>query len=315
MAGVLLLIIVLPSSSAGWLCRPQQAQIHYHFGDDRDGRLGWADPGFDDSAWPVAENGRWPVPAASSDGFMWVRVRVPVRSDAAGPLAIRVIRLSSDTGTAISDEIFINGQSVAARGGFPPSADPIFSPTGAVVKLPDGLVQPGSTASVACRMWLPLGARWRNSWLETQFEIDANRNLLLLNHDARVTAVLAFGPYLGLNAIIAVLGLGLLILWRFAGGRELLWCSGLLLLYSIPGLCLDFYLLGLFRVPWRIWEVVFFALQAAQMAVTVEFIWTIFGLRADGLKRLAFAVRNGRYAGIELNFHFYSIFQPGSLNV
>jgi hypothetical protein len=29
--------------------------------------------------WPIAQQGRWPVPPMASDGFEWTRVRVLVR--------------------------------------------------------------------------------------------------------------------------------------------------------------------------------------------------------------------------------------------
>jgi hypothetical protein len=101
------------------LCHAQQAQpaaaVRYHFGDD----LRWADPAFDDSAWQVAKNGRMPAPPAAPDGFEWTRARVTMPGDAYGPLAIRV----NDIGllsSAVSFELFVNGQSVARRGSFPP---------------------------------------------------------------------------------------------------------------------------------------------------------------------------------------------------
>src|SRR3974390_1642022 len=80
---------------------PAPTTIRYHFGDD----LRWADPGFDDSAWPVAELGRWPAPSFYSDGFVWVRLRLPVRSDAGEGLAIRAMGPSSFS----ADEFFVNG--------------------------------------------------------------------------------------------------------------------------------------------------------------------------------------------------------------
>jgi hypothetical protein len=85
------MLVLFAMLSVGLVCDAQQAQpeslVRYHFGDDPDGKLGWADPTYDDSAWPLARDGRWPIPPIYSDGFVWVRVRVPVPSDAAGRLA------------------------------------------------------------------------------------------------------------------------------------------------------------------------------------------------------------------------------------
>ena len=61
----LLLLALLLSLAAN-------AQIRYHFGDDPR----WADPQFDDSAWPVVEKDAFPAPPQHGDGFVWVRQRV-----------------------------------------------------------------------------------------------------------------------------------------------------------------------------------------------------------------------------------------------
>jgi hypothetical protein len=71
------------------------ASVRYHFGDDPH----WADPGFDDQSWPTVEQGRWPVPAFNSDGFMWARARVTVPSDAAGPIALCLSQNTSQSRT------------------------------------------------------------------------------------------------------------------------------------------------------------------------------------------------------------------------
>ncbi len=287
--GLLVLFTILWTGSVGCFCHAQKpapvAPVRYHLGDD----ARWADPAFDDNAWPVAEQGRWAMPPAVSDGFEWARVRVPVRRDAAGALAIRVTSngVNAKSFNAMSYEVFVNGRSVGTQGGFAPTAAPVFLPEGAVFELPAGLVQPGKTALVAYRVWLPPGARWTHFWSGTEIALDDSRNLQLAIHDDAVTALLAIGPDLGLYGIIAVLGIGLLLFWRRANSRELLWCSALLLFYSIAGAYLDLSRAGLFLFTWRMRTNVIYVLMAVEMAVTVEFIWTIFGLRARGLKRLA----------------------------
>src|ERR1019366_5498152 len=66
--------------------------IRYHFGDDPDGKLGWADPRFDDSAWLQPKGGRTPSPPAAPGGFLWTRQRIAVLQDASGSSSIRVIQ-------------------------------------------------------------------------------------------------------------------------------------------------------------------------------------------------------------------------------
>jgi len=82
---LVLLWLTLSAQGAAWA----QGTIRYHFGDDPEGKLGWADPAFDDSAWPVAVEGRVPQPPFASDGFVWIRVCVVVPGGISGPLTLR----------------------------------------------------------------------------------------------------------------------------------------------------------------------------------------------------------------------------------
>ena len=52
------------------LCPAQTARNH--FGDDPR----WADPNFDDSAWPVVQKAAFPSPPRQEDGLAWVGQRV-----------------------------------------------------------------------------------------------------------------------------------------------------------------------------------------------------------------------------------------------
>ena len=154
-SGLLAIFIALSVSSAGLLCRAQQTQptaiIRYHFGDDPDGKLGWANPNFDDSAWPQAKNGRWPLPLPAPDSFEWTRVRVTVPADASGRLAIKV---SDPYHALISFEIFVNGRPAVQRGTFRPNPEPVLVLwPGSVFDLPAGLARPGETVVVAYRGW------------------------------------------------------------------------------------------------------------------------------------------------------------------
>jgi hypothetical protein len=58
-SGLLLLCTALAATSAGFLCHAQPAQsaatVRYQFCDHPDGKVGWANPSFDDSDWPIAQ--------------------------------------------------------------------------------------------------------------------------------------------------------------------------------------------------------------------------------------------------------------------
>jgi hypothetical protein len=147
--GVLLLFTALSAVSAGLVCHAQQAKqaapIRYHFGDDPDGKLGWANPNFDDSAWPHSKNGRWPLPLPAPDSFEWTRIRVTVPADASDRLAIKV---SDPYHALISLEIFVNGRPAVQRGTFPPNPEPVLVLwPGSVFDLPAGRL-PGVVSAI-----------------------------------------------------------------------------------------------------------------------------------------------------------------------
>jgi hypothetical protein len=192
-------------------------------------------------------------------------------------------------------EIFVNGRPVAQRGTFPPGPEPLQSPSGAVFDLPAGVVSPGSTAVVAWRVWSQVYNVYRNRVQSAQFEIDESRNLHLANDADRIHSLLSMGPDLALNGLVAVMGIGLLVFWRWTGGRELLLYSGVLLLYSISNIYADLDAVGILVVPWRLNSIIHYTMQEPTMAITVEFIWAVHGLRARGLKYLTHA------AAISLN--------------
>ena len=89
---LLLLFAVLSACSVELVCSAEQTQslapVRFHFGDDPEAKLGWANPNFDDSAWPEGQNDGFPAPDYDSDGFFWVRSQIAVPAGAAGPLAI-----------------------------------------------------------------------------------------------------------------------------------------------------------------------------------------------------------------------------------
>jgi hypothetical protein len=253
--------------------------VRYHFGDDPH----WADPGFDDQSWPIAEQVRWPVPAFNSDGFIWARTRVTVRSDAAGPIALC---LSQDT-IAVADEVFVNGMEVGRQGSLPPHIEISLFPQDEIFDLPAGVAAPGTTLVVAFRVWYPPFVRSFGWFVGADFILDESRNLRLALDADRAATLLEWGPTLALNILIGIMGLGLLAFWRWTGTREILLCSAMIIAYPLFQLFHNLGVLGLFGLSFQLDTVIYFLLQAAGMAITVEFTWEVHGLRAPSLKRLA----------------------------
>ncbi len=269
----------------------------YHFGDDPDGKLGWADPNFDDSSWTVATQGRWPIPAFYSDGFMWVRARIPVPSGVAGPLAIRDTQNFGATvnGFVAADEVFVNGVPMGGRGAFPPRVELSVRGRDSVVDLPSGLAAPGKIAVVAFRAWYPPDVRWPGNFGSEIFAIDASRALHLAAYSDHTAALLAGGPDLALNLLIGVMALGLLVLWRRTGDRGLLLCGLMLLTFPVFDALSTLTDMGLMAWSWQVYSLVWVSARTFAMLVTVEFVWTIHGLPGIPIKRLtqtAMVVRN-----------------------
>jgi phosphoserine phosphatase RsbU/P len=269
----------------------------YHFGDDPDGKLGWADPNFDDSSWPVASEGRWPIPAFYSSGFIWVRVRIPVPDGVAGPLAIRDTHISGEAvdGLIAADEVFVNGVPAGGRGSLSPRVKLSIPGRDSVFDLPAGLAVPGKSAVVAFRAWYPPDVCSPGNFGREIFAIDTSHVLHLAAYSDRIAAQLAGGPDLACNLLIGVMALGLLIVWRLTGHRELLLCSLILLSFPVFDALITLSGMGLIAWSWPVDSVVWASARTFAMLVTVEFVWTIHDLPGIPVKRLtqaAMIVRN-----------------------
>jgi Stage II sporulation protein E (SpoIIE) len=86
----------------------------FHAGDDPDGKLGWADPGFDDSSWAsVRPNPVLPVIGIPFVpwGYVWVRIHLHVPA-VAGRMALAVYPHSN-----AQYEIFVNGSPIGSTPG------------------------------------------------------------------------------------------------------------------------------------------------------------------------------------------------------
>lgn len=272
--------------------------VRYHFGDDPEGKLGWADPNFDDSAWPVAQQGQWPMPPFYSDGFVWVRARVPVRSDASGPLSVRSERpfVLVNYIFLVADELFVNGVQVGHQGSLPPHVDLRLHGWVEVFDVPTGAAVQGAETVVAFRVWCPPDLRQPGWFGGVRFSIDESRNLQLAYRTDSAVSLVANGPDLALNCLIGLLGIGLLVVWRWSRGRDLLLCSWMLISMSLTSLWRDPSFFEPLAVSWRPYLLIYIALQVLSMAATIEFVWTVHGLHAPVVKRLyqaALVIFNG----------------------
>jgi len=274
------------------VCRAQQANpvapVRYHFGDDPDGTLGWADPKFDDSAWLVAQNGQAPQPPFRSDGFFWVRVRISVPPGLAEPLGVQSLNTLHFWGV---QAILVNGVSAGQNGRFPPDDVPMQPQRMLTFPIPDGVVQPGTTALVALRGWLPPYSRIGGGPLHFAFAIDRVPVLRTAEHADFDSALLAtLPPVLG-DVLLILVGLGILIFFRRVASRELLFDA--LWLVTVPLFLIQSSFQNAGIVPAavgvRVWFLVYCVCAVPGFLVFPEFLWTVYQLRDRFFRGLAHA--------------------------
>jgi sigma-B regulation protein RsbU (phosphoserine phosphatase) len=255
--------------------------VRYHFGDNSQ----WADPAFDDSSWPVAQDGLVPSRSRATNRFLWVRIRVPVPNNLNGPLALHLDRLGVQP---MAWQLFVNGQPRGGQGAFPPHADPADPPVSPVMDLPSSLAPPGSTALVALREWhapvfLESGVPSHPTAI-----IDQARVLSLTVRAGAAETLVANGPAYAFSAVLALAGIALLVFWRSSGGREYLWAA-IMLLSPLATAVLTTGLVTA-RLSYHAQTLAIAAVYSAGLIAEIEFMWTLFQLRSRWIHILWHAI-------------------------
>ena len=214
-------------------------QWRFHPGDDPDGKLGWANPAYDDSQWALLSSNRpWSYQGYTGfSGFAWYRFTVIAGPENGRPgnetVGILIPRLLT------SYEVFANGKLVGQFGGIPPHGryvvgfDQIF---------------PIPTDSPTARHPIVIAIRvWSMDWLAnlgagpqgaaTIGEIGALRRLKTQNDWGRFW-FLSAGNVLMLMNLVAGFA-GLFLFWMRPADREYLWFGLYELLTGVQHLCSD----------------------------------------------------------------------------
>ena len=95
----------------------------------------------------------------------------------------------------------------------------------------------------------------------------------------RLSELLGSVPDLALNALLGLVGLGLIVVWRLTRRAELAWCSALLIfnpIYEYFFVATD---QGYLSIRYWEWGLLFVLFSLSTMLVTVEFVRTVHGLR------------------------------------
>ena len=211
--------------------------MRFHPGDDA--TLAWANPNFNDSAWPLIR-GDQPWYAQGYPlltGSAWYRFKVTLPTHA-GPLALWVPLIATNF------QIFADGRLIAENGGMPPHPGPRYGPN-LVFPIPADLAQAGQPLSFAIRVWhyrweyelfggLQESMRLGDAGLMREWQAQRWRTLFWLNAQFNI------------NCLVCLLaGLGSLVLFFLRPtDREFLWFGvweGFNVLYVLLGIWCDFH--------------------------------------------------------------------------
>jgi hypothetical protein len=119
-----------------------------------------------------------------------------------------------------------------------------------------------------------------------QISIDASRNPLLAHRASHLADLYANGLDLALDIGIAILGLGMLIAWRWTGERDLLVFAWVMIPQAFLLLVWNPTLPGAEKLPFQVGAVLFFVALTLFMIALVELNWAVHRLRAPFLKHL-----------------------------
>jgi hypothetical protein len=281
----LLAVVLQLCASAVAFAQTAPQPLRYHFGDDPDRKLGWANPNFDDSAWPVAENGLVPSRSRDRDRFLWVRMRVPVPANLNGPLALHLDDLGVQP---IAWQVFVNGQSLGGQGAFPPNADPAEPPVSSVMTLPSSLAPPGSVALVALREWHGPARFESRAPSHPIAQVNEANVLGLTVRAGAAEALVANGPEYLLSALLALTGIALIVFWRTSGGREYLWAAIMLLTPLANAILSSGPIVA--HLSFHAQTLAWAADYSAGLIAEIEFMWALFQLRSRWLRILWHAI-------------------------
>jgi hypothetical protein len=279
-----LLFIVVPSGTLAQLfdfknSHPQtmslDGQWRFHLGDDPDGKLGWADPAFDDSQWTLLRSNRtWTEQGyRDNNGFGWYRFKV-LLPGTQKPLAICIPHIHS------SYQIFADGRLVGQFGGMPPHGV-YYTDNDHVITLAPASSHSGRTLSIAIRVW-------HISWFDrvggpqgaaTIGELDALKALKAQNDWGRFWANSSGDALMLMNLVAAFVGF--FLFWMRPDDREYLWFGIYELLTGIEHLCSDW--LMFYPTAWMTYWLLDACLAAASWPFFLLFVFRILNGRRNWL--------------------------------
>lgn len=188
--------------------------------DASTGDLAWAQPGFDDSAWPLLDSDRpWYDQGYNGmSGWVWYRFSVNLPA-AAGPLTLKPPPITT------AYEIFADGRSIGSCGNARPNSLTVI-PHSCFFSLPRGDDSQPSILHVALRVWHdPMWAAYEPGGPKIGDAFIGNSKLMRERARLRLQGLASQSSDLYTNALLRGV-IGVVVLWLFLlrrGEREYLW--------------------------------------------------------------------------------------------
>jgi hypothetical protein len=192
----------------------------FHPGDDPDGKLGWAQPGFDDSQWQLLDSNRswYQQGHRGLSGWAWYRFQVEMPASA-GPISLLLPPI------ATAYEAYADGRKIGVCGDPRPRAFVVHLHR-CVFSLPPGDDNHPRTLVVALRVWHdPLWAGYAPGGPLTGAALIGSSRLINATAHLQGIERAANNSDLYVDAILRGI-IGLVVLWLFLlrrGEREYLW--------------------------------------------------------------------------------------------
>jgi hypothetical protein len=181
----------------------------------------------------------------------------------------------------------VNGTLVGSFGRVAPDAEVESQPRANVSEIPIGVTRPGAMAEVALRIWYPPCARHNGELDGVVLQFDQSRTLHAVELADQEHAYLTNVPAMILNGLVLLAGLAVLLVGRTSRSRNLLLYGGMLAAIPLLNLFFEFAGARFVLLSTRTYFPLQVLAQLPPMIMTVEFIWTIHGLKDVWFKRLA----------------------------
>jgi hypothetical protein len=249
----------------------------FHPGDDPDGKLGWAKPDFNDSAWPLLRsNTGWGDQGYKGyTGLAWYRFKVLLPNEHRR-WAISLPRLLT------SYQVFADSRLIGQFGGLPPHAE-YLAGFDQLFMLPPDLPSPGHAVTFAIRVWqspsLPKGVSGGPTSITRVGELEALKAQQTYDAWGRFWSSSSGNVLMLLNLLAAFAGL--FLFWMRPQDKEYLWFGIYELLAGLDHLILDYY--RFHPVPAWIISWLDLVFSAASWLLFLLFIFTILNGRKNWL--------------------------------